>query len=203
MPDRVAKLPRDVRGYPIPYTVMIDAEGKPHFPVVDDVKRKDCMRRRLCGVCGELLGYWIWFVGGDRSAASRLFTDPPMHEECARYSLAVCAFLARPASKYRRPSEPKQIEGADGERLVVAMDDDGQTKRPPHMALYRTRQYVIVRLPSRKVLELAYHAAPSKSIEWFPPLEAPDAGTQPPTETESEPLGASHEAHPAAVASAE
>jgi hypothetical protein len=93
IPARLAKRPRDQRGYPIPYIVLVDGQGV-HFEVTDPRPWLKCVRFYRCGLCGELLGPSWCFIGGPRSLANRLFTDPAMHEECARYALAVCPYLA-------------------------------------------------------------------------------------------------------------
>ena len=56
MPDRVARLGRDVRGYPIPFFALIQDGGAVDFAVVDTVKWSAAMKGRRCGVCGEPLG---------------------------------------------------------------------------------------------------------------------------------------------------
>lgn len=40
------------------------------------------------------MGKSVAFVGGKLSIKNRLFTDSPMHAECAIYALQVCPFLA-------------------------------------------------------------------------------------------------------------
>jgi hypothetical protein len=94
MPPGIAKLPRDPRGYPIFFTAAKKADGSPDFRVADPFKRTVAMLERRCGLCGEPLGYWIVFIGGPRALENRSFGDPPMHEDCARYAVKVCPYLA-------------------------------------------------------------------------------------------------------------
>src|SRR5262249_26747548 len=68
MPPRIARLPRDKRGYPIPWNIQRDANGLPLFTVNDDRKHYLAVRQGLCPICGETLGKWKWFIGGPRSA---------------------------------------------------------------------------------------------------------------------------------------
>lgn len=37
-PERIGRRPRDARGYPIPYSVMYGADGKPDFRVIDRLR---------------------------------------------------------------------------------------------------------------------------------------------------------------------
>jgi hypothetical protein len=97
IPKRMRTLPRDKRGYPIPFIVMIN-KGVPLFTVNDFNLVHDCITKALCSVCGKRLTDDLWFVGGSRAflSSSGAFLDPPMHQECAEYSLRVCPFLAAP-----------------------------------------------------------------------------------------------------------
>lgn len=89
---------RDSRGYPIPFNVMRDADGRPHFTINDDRTRARCLKERRCAVCGYRLERLVWFVGGPRSAFDRygVYNDTGLHHECATYSLQVCPYLAVP-----------------------------------------------------------------------------------------------------------
>lgn len=96
IPERMAALPRDARGFPVPYVVLRDADGTPHFVVNDSELMLRCATMRLCGICGSALEQVVWFIGGVRNAFHRNggYNDPPMHDECAHYALQVCPFLA-------------------------------------------------------------------------------------------------------------
>jgi hypothetical protein len=98
MPARIARLPRDRRGLPIPVTVFRDSEGQPHFAINEEAVRQRVIRRDECPICGEKLLRYRWFVGGPRSAFDEhgAYIDPPMHDECAHYALRVCPYLAAP-----------------------------------------------------------------------------------------------------------
>jgi hypothetical protein len=98
MPPRIARLPRDRRGYPIPWNVQRDANGLPLFTVNDDRKHVLALRHGRCPICGERLGRWKWFIGGPLSAfdPAGCYIDLPMHHECARFALQTCPHLAAP-----------------------------------------------------------------------------------------------------------
>lgn len=88
------------RDLPVPFTVYWD-NGVPDFRVTDHSKVQSCVEDFLCGLCGTKLGSGAWFVGGDKSLEeSRLFTDPPMHEHCARFAVETCPFLSGKVSTY-------------------------------------------------------------------------------------------------------
>ena len=96
MPPRIAKLPRDERGYPIPWNVLIDDNGVPAFTVNDTTKHMDAIVFGLCPLCGERLGKYRWFVGGPQSAfdPNGWYFDLPGHKECEEFALRVCPWLS-------------------------------------------------------------------------------------------------------------
>jgi hypothetical protein len=98
LPERMAKLERDRRGLPIPFIVMRDKSGQPHFTINDHAKSARCLREDLCPICGQKLFRGRWFAGGPLSAfhANGCYLDPPTHKECVEYALQVCPFLAAP-----------------------------------------------------------------------------------------------------------
>jgi hypothetical protein len=98
LPPRIAALPRDDRGYPIPYIVMRDATGKPQFTANDMALVYLAIRDGLCHVCGQALEDVVWFVGGAGSALANggigAFADGPMHHECMRFAVTYCPHIA-------------------------------------------------------------------------------------------------------------
>ena len=98
IPRRMRALPRDHRGYPVPFVVLRDADNKPHFAINNDLRVLKCLREERCPICGYRLDKIIWFIGGPGSAFhdNGRYLDPPMHEECAMYALQVCPYLAAP-----------------------------------------------------------------------------------------------------------
>ena len=117
MPERIARLDRDPRGYPIPWFVHRPAEGSIDFRVMDPARLHQAIREHRCWVCGDRLGKTIAFVGGPLSAAQRLYADPPMHVNCAEFSVKVCPFLAIPTAQRREANKPAHVEMA-GEQVV-------------------------------------------------------------------------------------
>lgn len=131
MPPRIAQLPRDSRGYPIPWNVLRRASGEragePIFTVNDDRRAFRALRERLCPICGGPLGRWQWFTGGPRSAFDEhgWYLDLPGHRECAEYALAVCPYLS--ATKYLRRIDVPDMSGIG---TPLLMDDTIDDNRP-------------------------------------------------------------------------
>ncbi len=98
IPARFASLPRDSRGYPIPWNVLRGEDGTPFFTVNDDRKTWRAIRENRCPICGATLGKWKWFVGGPRSAFDEngWYLDLPGHHDCIQFALAICPYLAMP-----------------------------------------------------------------------------------------------------------
>lgn len=153
MPPRVAALPRDARGYPIPHAVMYDAAGVPDFRVIDPQKWVRAAQLRRCGVCGETLGSHLAFVGGPLSMANRLFSDLPMHRDCAIYALRTCPFLAAPKFMYARALP-------DGTKVSANVSPE----RPERFGLGICRDYHLGRLPDG---EIVLRAQPFRQIDWW------------------------------------
>jgi len=98
IPPRIARLPKDKRGYPIPWNVLRGVDDTPIFTVNDQDKHMQALRSNLCPICGERLGKWRWFVGGIRSAfdPNGAYYDLPGHHECETFALQICPYLALP-----------------------------------------------------------------------------------------------------------
>lgn len=94
IPDQLKHLPI-YRGFPVPFVVLVDAEGTPHFKVNDTEKDLLCVTKKICHICGKKLDEF-WFVGGHISAfaPNGAFNDGALHKECALYALKVCPYMA-------------------------------------------------------------------------------------------------------------
>lgn len=104
LPPRLARRPFDgKRKVPVPFfNVMPD--GSVNFTGINAETVIRCAQERLCGICGEPLDYWIAFIGGPVSAATRCYTDPPMHRECAEAAVRYCPHINRRVHR-RTPDE--------------------------------------------------------------------------------------------------
>lgn len=93
IPSFLSHLPIDDKGYPIPYFVAIE-DSKPNYKILDEKKQKICIEHNKCTICGnQLLKKTFFFISGPMGVANRITTEPPMHRECAEYSLATCPHM--------------------------------------------------------------------------------------------------------------
>lgn len=95
IPGRIAALPRDERGYPVPWFVAW-VEGKPIFQMADARKLGIAIREQRCWICGELMTGIRCFVIGPMCSINRVSAEPPMHRDCAVFSVKACPFLSKP-----------------------------------------------------------------------------------------------------------
>lgn len=95
LPARIATLPIDDRGYPVPWFVAW-VNGTPEFRAADRDKWVLAINKKLCWVCGAQLGANMAFVAGPMCGLNRTSAEPPCHLECAEWSARNCPFLARP-----------------------------------------------------------------------------------------------------------
>lgn len=98
VPERVLALPRDKRGYPVPWFVAWHL-GVPQFPVMDADKLRRAVQLSRCWICGEHLGRYRASVIGPMCAVNRTVAEPQSHLDCARFAARHCPFLTRPAMK--------------------------------------------------------------------------------------------------------
>lgn len=105
MPPAVALLPRDRRGYPVPWFVYAEPGVEPDLRIADGRKRLIAHRDGLCWVCGSRLGRHRVFVGGPLSVANRSFSDWCSHEACALFAARACPALN--GEMVRRPGRDK------------------------------------------------------------------------------------------------
>lgn len=98
VPKKMRALERDRRGYPIPFIILRDTDGRPHFTINDSVRHRRCLTEKRCPVCGTKLDRPLWLVGGPLSAFHEhgAYLDSALHYECMAYALQVCPYLAAP-----------------------------------------------------------------------------------------------------------
>lgn len=137
VPPKMRLLPRDRRGYPIPWIVQRDLTGRPFFIVNDTEKTTACGRRKVCGICGRKLERDAWMIGGPGSAFHEqgMFLDPPMHYECAAYALKVCPYIG--ARYTGRLEEALSRQGKWPANLRLVITESAIPEQPPFFALAR------------------------------------------------------------------
>jgi hypothetical protein len=128
--ERIARLPIDERGYPVPAfvqwikknaagevsaAVMGEEGAYPDFRIVDSNHLVRCVKEGLCWVCGEKLGVHRAYVVGPMCVINHNSAEPPSHVDCAEWSAKGCPFLTKPHMK-RRSDELSQasIENVAG-----------------------------------------------------------------------------------------
>lgn len=110
---RIAKLPVDERGYPIPFFVAY-VDDKPEFRAGDGAKFARCVKEKLCWVCGEPLEprTRFAFTIGPMCAINLNTSEPPEHEDCAEWSVKGCPFLSKPKMVRREGGLPEDASCA-------------------------------------------------------------------------------------------
>lgn len=162
LPKRIADLPRDERGYPVPFFVQWFDEkgqptkygvGKPDLRIADARKSIECLKQRVCWVCGQPLGSWTAFVGGPRSCENRVFADGPMHVDCAEFSAQYCPHLATPNARRREDERMEKTETLPGHI----------SEHPVKVGVFVSRGFGIMRCKG------GFYWVPKQAerIEWF------------------------------------
>lgn len=105
-PRRIAQLPLNERGYPIPWFVAY-VNGKPDFRVVEAQRRVEAVVDKRCWICGEKIGVHKAFAIGPMCAVNRVSAEPPSHWECAEYAARACPFLTLPKMVRREDGLPE------------------------------------------------------------------------------------------------
>lgn len=121
IPARMAHLPLDRRGYPVPEMIQRAADGTPLFTVNDNEVTRHQLANNLCGICGGHIEVGEYhFAGGPVSAfhPHGSYFDGPMHGECASYAMQVCPYLALP--KFLKRADPEEVlKHLSGRELAV------------------------------------------------------------------------------------
>lgn len=113
MPSRMSVLPRNEKGFPIPFFAE-EVNGVRDFRVVSAEKMIRAVRANLCWVCGQPMGAHKAFVIGPMCGINRTISDPPSHRDCAIFSAKNCPFLSRPMAQRRVGGLPDSAQDAPG-----------------------------------------------------------------------------------------
>lgn len=153
--NRIAKLPVDGRGYPVPYFVTW-INGEPEFRMADMEKWKKCVRQSLCWVCGQPLGKFKAFTIGPMCVVNKTTAEPPEHLDCARWSVKGCPFLSRP-NMVRREDDFTEKYGVDAAGIMIK-------RNPGVIAIWVTKKYSIFKDGNRGAL---INIGNPESVEWW------------------------------------
>jgi len=156
LPERMADLPVDDRGYPVPWFVAWH-DGKPEFRAMDPAKFARAIKEKRCWVCGERLGVNLCFVAGPMCGINRTSSEPPSHLMCARWSAQNCPFL----------SNPRMVRGEDEEINNAALRESAAgfaiTRNPGVVMLWVARQYETFKVGSGVLIQMGE----PDSVEWY------------------------------------
>lgn len=166
LPPRLEVLPKDPRGYPVPWFVaeVPGIDGRPptyDFRVMDPEKFVQAVKHRRCWICGQPLGRWLVFSIGPMCTITRTISEPPGHLECAHWSVKNCPFLVNP--KFTR-----NVEG-----LPANVDEPagiGLMRNPGVMCLWITRSYEVFKPPHRAKGQTPLPLitiGDAQSVEWW------------------------------------
>lgn len=122
-PPRIARLPRNKAGYPVPWFVDY-VNGEPDFRLADTRKLQGAITLGVCWLCGDSLRNEVLgpaatqfaYVIGPMCAVNRVSSEPPSHRDCALYAAAACPFLTTPGMR-RRDDLPDGTVLPDGEMI--------------------------------------------------------------------------------------
>jgi len=166
IPARLARRPRDHRGFVVPYFVAwLDADshgvdepnGTPDFRVVDPARMRECVRHHRCWLCGDKMGARLAFVLGPMCTINNIISEPPSHRECAEYAMRACPFLARPRMRRNAKDMPTKYVEAAGLHA---------DRNPGVMALWMTRSYKMVNAYAGNAGVL-FRVGPAEHVEWW------------------------------------
>ncbi len=153
IPPRVAKLPTDARGYPVPWFVAW-IDGAPDFRVVEQGRIGEAILDQRCWICGEKLGRYLAFVIGPMCAVNRISSEPPSHRECAEFAARACPFLTMPKMKRNEKGLPEDYQAPAGVFIK---------RNPGVAALWISESYHLIKAPGGVLFEVG------KPVEvlWF------------------------------------
>lgn len=150
---RIAKLPVDERGYPIPFFVAY-VNGKPEFRAADGKKFMQCLLQKLCWVCGQRIQSPVVFPIGPMCVLNRITAEPPSHEECAQWSVKGCPFLSKPQMTRRDHEELSKATATAG--IMIE-------RNPGVICLWKTRAFHTIRDGDKRL----FHIGAPLAVSWW------------------------------------
>jgi hypothetical protein len=152
-PARIATLPLDERGFPVPWFVPW-IKGEPEFRAVDPRTIEKAHRGGLCWICGGRIRGFPAFVIGPMCAVNRVSAEPPSHIICARFAVQACPFLSKPLAKRADTSD---LPHAPPAGLMIE-------RNPGVTLIWQTQTYRAERQPEGGML---FRIGSPIATEWF------------------------------------
>jgi len=143
MPDRIARLDRDARGFPVPEFAMW-FDDVPDFRVIKPGYVRRCISKNKCWICGERLGVHKAFVIGPMCCINRISAEPPSHRDCALFAAKNCPFLSMPLA--RRNDRDLPVERSAPGKMIL--------RNPGVCAVWMTRDYDVMRVENGILLSI-------------------------------------------------
>lgn len=159
LPLRMMALPRDHRGFVIPWFVAPNADDpeRPDFRVVRPNGVVAAHNRSLCWLCGQRLGRYRTFVIGPMCGVNRISSEPPSHRDCATYAAQVCPFLSQPKMRRSPRALPENSHTPAGFHI---------DRNPGCVALWTCVDYEIFRA-DKGGAGVLFHLGEPHSVSWY------------------------------------
>jgi hypothetical protein len=162
IPPRINLLPRDERGFPVPWFVQWMQDGKaclpgvgvPDFRVMDAAKFAQVLRGdHRCWICGGVLGTHRVSIIGCMCAVNRVISEPPSHRSCSEWSVRACPFLAHPRARRNEKDLPEH-----GEQAGIAL-----ARNPGVVCLWETKTIK----PFRAGAGVLFKLGDPERVDWY------------------------------------
>lgn len=132
------------RGYPVPYFVPKDENGVYQLKYASQEKMNSCLLYHKCCVCFKpLIDENYWFISGPMGLQTQTDGHPPMHRECAEYSLKACPHLF-----FERTHRTTEEEDAQPFQI---------TQKPNEFFLVKARKISIINHLGSKIIKYSGH----------------------------------------------
>lgn len=168
IPKRLEARPR-YRGLPVPYIALIKDDGQPDFRVTDELNRRQVMAQRLCQLCSQPLGKYIFFVGGTEAAKGNQYFEPAAHLDCLIYAMQVCPFIVGRIEH----ADPDKIQSQLGEEIKVQISQSYTVVKNPYWVIKKATDYALWEVAPNEILVI-----PKGIIFQTPPLHAESMGPE-------------------------
>jgi hypothetical protein len=161
-PRRIASLPKDERGYPVPWFVAWLKDGRdaapssegaqPDFRIVAPGRFAEAYLHEKCWICGQPLGRHKVYTIGPMCVINRVTSEPASHRECAEFAAQACPFLTHP----RRTRDDRDLPPSGYAGIAIK-------RNPGVVCLYETSSVSHFRAGPGYLLRLG---APTR-VDWY------------------------------------